>query len=87
MRLILFVVFLLLSGCIVSGCAIYQAQTIDEYVALTKATDGNGCIYIRGNSRPYADVSILSIVAWGKNAPKYDECLKAVPENARSLAP
>jgi hypothetical protein len=83
MRLILFVVLAVL----MSGCAIYQAQTIDEYVALTKATEGNGCIYIRGNSRPYADVSILSIVAWGKNAPKYDECLKAIPPEARTLAP
>jgi len=30
----------------------------------------------RGNARPYADVSMLAVHTYGKNAPKYKECLE-----------
>lgn len=84
MRLVLIFALLVVS---LSGCAMYQAQTMEEYIAQTKALDGSGCIYFRGNARPYADVSILSIATWGKNAPKYLECLQNIPPDARSLLP
>lgn len=68
-----------------SGCAIYRPQNVQEWVTMTKALDGSGCIYFRGNSRPYADVSVLAVSTWGKGAPKYIECLQSVPEAARAL--
>jgi hypothetical protein len=81
------VLILVLAVSLLGGCAMYQAQTMEEYIAQTKALEGSGCIYFRGNSRPYADVSILAISAWGKNAPKYLECLQNIPADARSLLP
>jgi hypothetical protein len=70
-----------------SGCAIYQAKTMDEWVAQAKQLDGSGCMYVRGNSRPYADVSVLIVSTYGKGAPKYIDCLQAIPPEARTLAP
>lgn len=70
-----------------TGCAIYQAQTIEEWVAQTRALDGSGCTYFRGNARPYADVSFLTIATWGKNAPKYLDCLQNLPSDARAILP
>ena len=72
---------------ILSGCAIYQAQTIDEWLTQAKQLDGSGCLYIRGNARPYADVSLLAVQTYGKRAPGYVECLQAIPPEARSLLP
>jgi hypothetical protein len=68
-----------------SGCALYQAKTMDESLAQIKALEGSGCVYFRGNSRPWADVSMFSVMTWGKNAPKYIDCLNAIPPEARSL--
>lgn len=67
------------------GCTafMYTPQNAAESVALIEATEGNGCTYLRGNSRPYADVSFMTIHAYGKTAPKYLECLQAVPPEAR----
>jgi len=83
MRLMLCVCILLLC----SSCAIYQAKTMEENIAQIKALDGSGCIYFRGNSRPWADVSMLTVATWGKNAPKYLECLQNIPPDARALMP
>lgn len=70
-----------------TGCAIYRPANVDEWVTQAKELDGSGCIYVRGNSRPYADVSVLVISTYGKGAPKYLECLQAIPPEARSLMP
>jgi len=78
---------MLLCVVLLSGCAIYQAKTMEENIAQIKALDGSGCIYFRGNSRPWADVSMLTVATWGKNAPKYLECLQNIPADARSLLP
>ena len=72
---------------LLGGCALYQAKTMDENIAQIKALDGSGCIYFRGNSRPWADVSILTVATWGKNAPKYIDCLQKIPPDARELLP
>jgi hypothetical protein len=68
-----------------SGCSLYQAKTMEENIAQIKALEGSGCIYFRGNSRPYADVSMMAVSTWGKNAPKYLECLQGIPPEARML--
>jgi hypothetical protein len=81
MRLALVLALLLMGGC----ALMYQPNNIEEAVKLIKAQEGSGCVYIRGNARPYADVSMLQVHAYGKGAPKYDECLRAIPDNARSL--
>lgn len=79
--MLLGIVALLLS---LSGCMMaYQPQNAAESIALIEATEGNGCTYFRGNSRPYADTSFFTIHAYGKNAPKYLDCLQAVPPEAR----
>ena len=70
-----------------SGCAMYQAKTMDEHLAQIKEMEASGCFYFRGNSRPYADVSMLSVSTFGKNAPKWDTCLEKIPPEARSLLP
>lgn len=70
-----------------SSCAIYQAKTMEENIAQIKALDGSGCIYFRGNSRPWADVSMLTVATWGRNAPKYLDCLENIPADARSMLP
>ena len=69
------------------GCAIYQAKSMEENIAQIKALEGSGCMYFRGNSRPWADVSMLTVATWGKNAPKYLECLQNIPPDARALLP
>jgi hypothetical protein len=84
MRLILLLLVVLVAS---SGCAIYQAKTMEENIAQIKALEGSGCIYFRGNSRPWADVSMLTVATWGKNAPKYLECLQNIPPDARALLP
>lgn len=70
-----------------SGCALYQAKNIDEWISQSKQLDGSGCLYIRGNARPYADVSVLAVSTYGKNAPKWDSCLEKIPPDARALLP
>jgi hypothetical protein len=69
------------------GCAMYQAKNIDEWISQAKQLDGSGCLYVRGNARPYADVSMLAVSTYGKNAPKWDACLDKIPPEARSLLP
>jgi hypothetical protein len=80
MRLILLLLVLLVAS---SGCAMYQAQNMEDQIALIKAQGGSGCLYFRGNARPYADISMMAVSAWGDRAPKYDECLKLIPPEAR----
>ena len=84
MRIMLLVLILALA---LPGCAVYQAKTIEESLAQIKALDGSGCVYFRGNSRPWADVSVLTVSTWGRNAPKYLECLQNIPPDARALLP
>jgi hypothetical protein len=84
MRVLMLVVLMLV---MCSGCALYQAKTMDENIAQIKALEGSGCIYFRGNSRPWADVSMLTVATWGKNAPKYLDCLQNIPADARALLP
>jgi len=67
-----------------SGCAIYTPRNIDEQIRSVKEAGGTGCVYIRGNSRPYADVSVLMVSTVGKGT-SYKECLEAIPAEARSL--
>lgn len=79
---------LVLMGLVCVGCTpgfFYQPLNAGEALKMIEATEGSGCTYFRGNSRPYADVSFLAIHTYGKNAPKYDECLQAIPPEARSL--
>ena len=66
------------------GCALYTPRNIDEQIRAVKEAGGTGCVYMRGNSRPYADVSVLMVSTIGKGT-DYKECLEAVPEGARSL--
>jgi len=84
MRVLLFVVILAL---VLPGCTIYQAKSMEEHIAQIKALEGSGCIYLRGNSRPWADMSMLTVATWGKNAPKYLDCLQKIPPDARELSP
>ena len=72
----------LLSGC---GASTYQAKDVNEWIRMTRELDGSGCAYVRGNARPYADVSFLTVGAWGKRAPTYEACLEAIPPDARRL--
>lgn len=69
------------------GCSgfFYQPMNVTEALKMIEATEGSGCVYFRGNSRPYADISFLTIHAYGKNAPKYLDCLEAVPPEARGV--
>lgn len=63
----------------------YQATSMQEWAIQTKELNANGCFYMRGNSRPYADVSMLYVGAYGAKAPNYKECLEAIPDAARSI--
>lgn len=83
--LLIFALIAALAG--LSGCTLHQAQNMDEWVKQTRELGGSGCTYVRGNARPYADVSMLTIVAWGKNAPNYLDCLQGIPPDARSFLP
>jgi len=67
-----------------SGCSIYAPRNIDEQIKLVKEAGGTGCVYVRGNSRPYADVSVLMVSTIGQGT-DYKACLEVVPEGARSL--
>ena len=66
------------------GCATYFPKDIDETVKLVKDAGGSGCLYVRGNSRPYADVSILSVSTYGQGT-NYKDCIESVPEAARAI--
>lgn len=70
---------------LVQGCALYFPQNVADSILLLEATNGSGCTYFRGNARPYADVSFLTIHTYGKTAPTYVDCLQAIPPEARSL--
>jgi cyclic lactone autoinducer peptide len=83
-----FLILMLLAVVVVAGstgCAgyMYQPQNAGEAIKMIEAAEGSGCTYFRGNSRPYADVSFMTIHAYGKSAPKYLDCLQAVPPEAR----
>lgn len=67
-----------------SGCAQFAPKDINDTVRLVKEAGGSGCLYVRGNSRPYADVSVLSVSVYGSKT-NYQDCLNAIPENARSM--
>lgn len=67
-----------------SGCSIYAPRNIDEQIRAVREAGGTGCVYFRGNSRPYADVSVLMVSTIGQGT-DYKACLEAVPEGARSL--
>ena len=67
-----------------SGCAIYAPRSVEEQIKVVREAGGTGCVYIRGNSRPYADVSVLMVSTVGKGT-NYKECLEAIPAEARSL--
>ena len=69
------------------GCAVYQPTNIEEWIAQAKQLDGSGCMYLRANARPYADVSVVAIHTYGKSAPKYLDCLQGIPPEARTLLP
>ncbi len=80
-RLLLFVY----TATLFSTCMLYTPQNISEWQKMTTSLEGSGCIYFRGNARPYADVSMLAVSTWGKEGPKFDACLKSIPEAARAL--
>ena len=69
---------------LLSGCAIYTPRNIDEQIRSVKEAGGTGCVYVRGNSRPYADVSVLMVSTIGAGT-NYKECLEVIPPEARSL--
>ena len=79
------VILIVLLPLFLGGCAMYQTQNMEDQIALIKAQGGSGCLYFRGNARPYADISMMAVSAWGDKAPKYDECLKLIPPEARML--
>jgi hypothetical protein len=76
---------LLLSGC--AGLATYQPKNADEAVRIAKEVGGTGCYYgrVSGNSRPYADVEINTIVVTtvGQGT-TYVDCINAIPAEMRS---
>jgi len=82
---------MVLAVVLLSGCGMmmggYSAKDMNEWVAQSEAINANGCVYMRGNARPYADVSMMYIAAYGKNAPQYLECLEAIPPEARFINP
>lgn len=67
-----------------SGCALYQPRTSEDAIKLVTEAGGTGCMYLRGNSRPYADVSFLTIATYGQGT-SYESCLAAIPSEARSM--
>jgi len=74
----------LIAVLLLSGCTVFTQRNIDEQIKLVKEAGGTGCVYVRGNSRPYADVSVLMVSTIGQGT-DYKACLEAVPEGARSL--
>jgi hypothetical protein len=76
--------YALIAVLLLSGCAIYAPRNIDEQIRSVREAGGTGCVYFRGNSRPYADVSVLMVSTIGQGT-NYKECLEVVPEGARSL--
>ena len=83
----MFAVVMFMLSWLLGGCAIYTPTNIEEWVAQAKALDGSGCVYLRANGRPYVDAAVLVVSTYGKGAPKYKECLEAIPPEARSLLP
>jgi hypothetical protein len=84
---ILAVLFLMLvAGC--AGLATYQPRNADEAIRMAKEVGGTGCYYgrVSGNSRPYADVDVRSIVVTtvGKGT-TYLDCIQAIPPEMRSM--
>lgn len=80
---VLGVALFMLSGCAALIGGNYDPKDMTEWVKQAEAINASGCIYMRGNARPYADVSTMYIAAYGKKAPSYLECLQAIPEPAR----
>lgn len=79
---------ILLAGC--AGLASYQPKNADEGIRIVKEAGGSGCMYqrISGSARPYADVETRSIgVFVVGNGPSFLDCLGALPEAQKSLAP
>lgn len=67
-----------------SGCAVYSPRNIDDTIKMVKQAGGSGCLYVRGNTRPYADWSVLSVSTYGTGT-SYQDCLQAVPAEARAM--
>lgn len=73
---------LLVSGC--AGLSTYQPKSVDEAIRLSKEANGTGCVYFRGNGRPYADAATMYIGTWGKGT-KFTDCLEHLPAEARAI--
>ena len=67
-----------------SGCLHYTPRNVTEQIRMVKEAGGTGCVYVRGNGRPYADVSVLMVSTIGTGT-DFLKCLEAIPPEARSL--
>lgn len=81
--MVLILVSTLLTAC--GGAWMYSPQSGQEAIDMIKATGSSGCFYLRGNARPYADVSTMFVGTYGADAPKWDRCLEMIPAEARAF--
>ncbi len=62
---------------LLSGCTVYMPRNIGEEIKMVRQAGGTGCILIKANSRPYADVQMTAVSTIGKDS-DYLECVKAL---------
>lgn len=66
---------------IMAGCAplLTGTSNVDDALKVLEWQNARGCLYVRGNARPYADVTALVVGTWGPDPPAYAECWQGLP--------
>jgi len=72
-----------MAGC--SGLGILQNPATDttQQVAIMAQQNARGCVYLRANAAPWANVTTIIVGTWGQDPPSYTECWKGLPAEIR----
>lgn len=77
--LLLVTLLLLLSSC--SGLGILQNPATDttQQLAIMQQQNSRGCVFLRANAQPWANVTTILVGTFGQSPPTYEQCWQGLP--------
>ncbi len=72
---------LLVLAVLLPGCAPLLTGTgnVDDALKVMREQNARGCLYVRGNAKPWADASLIVVGTWGSEPPPYEKCWSGLP--------